>query len=124
MSTVEQSLDQANPNTLPDMLRKVEIGTLVGGMTPVSTTIGPVTTATVHVHTVPGPILTVNVTTTNIPIVAGGTTPAAGEVAIAYSAVGVATLTFGTTRTDYTATQISLPADLSTTLAADSGAST
>lgn len=125
MSTVQENLNQSNPTTIADMLRKLPIGDLLAGMVPKVNARTGLVSGTVHVNDIPGAISAVESPVgTTLTIIGPGDTPAAGEVAVAYSTDGVATLTFQAAVTAYSALQTSLPADLGATLAAPSGAST
>ena len=95
MSNVQEALNIANPNSLPDMARRVELGDIVAGLIPrVAARTGLASSAT-QVEPEPGAILAVTDTagTTAITMVTG--TAGAGEVTVSYDTDGVATLVFG-----------------------------
>lgn len=128
MATVQQALDISNPNDIPDMLRKVRLGTILAGMlVPATDTDARTVTSNVCVMTTAGIVLAVTVTaggvTGNFRPIAAGQTPATTQVAVSYSAEGVATLTFlgadGVTACKVQKTTIA--ANLGTILTADAG---
>lgn len=122
MSTTKEALNLANPNSVPDMLRKVSAGDILGGLIPTANARTGLASNATQVNDLPGALLAVESPAgTNLTIVGPGATPAAGEVAVSYDADGVATLTFNAAVTAYTALQLTLPAGLGATLAADSG---
>lgn len=115
--TVQDGLNQANPNLLPDWNRKINMGDFVAGMIPTSKTRTGLADLAAHVHDVASIIQTVTLTTTNQTIISGLDTPASGEVAIVYDSEGVATLTFSASNTGYIVTEQILPVSLGTNLA-------
>lgn len=128
MATVQQALDIAQPNDIPDMLRKVSVGTILAGMlVPATDTNARTVTAHVCVLTTAGMVLAVTVTaggvTGNFSPIAAGMTPATTQVAVSYSAEGVATLTFAAADavTACKVQKTTFPAGLGTILAADAG---
>ena len=129
MATVQQALDISNPNDIPDMLRKVRLGTILAGMlVPATDTDARTVTSNVCVMTTAGIVLAVTATTGgvtgNFSLIAAGQTPVTTQVAVSYSAEGIATLTFlgadGVTACKVQNTTIS--AGLGTIRAADAGA--
>lgn len=125
MSTVQEQLNLASPTTIADMLRKVSIGDLIAGLVPRAVSRTGLASNTVQVEPEPGEIKSVESPAgTNLTIVGAGATPAAGEVAVAYDANGVATLTFQAAVTAYDVQKTVFPAGLGDTLAEDSGAAT
>ncbi len=117
----KDALNRSNINTLPQLLRGVKIGDIIGGLVPTTTTRTGLTTNTVHVHTVPGTILSVSVGAAGQLIVGPGATLGAGEVSIAYDSDGLATLTFFATTTLYATQQNEIGTGLGAFLAADTG---
>lgn len=117
VDTTKEGLDRSNPNYLPSLMQEIKAGTLLAGLIPVVTLRPTIASAAVHVHTVPGTILTVSTGATAVLIVDGLSTPGAGEVAITYDSEGIATLTFQAANTTYDVTQHVLPALLGTAFA-------
>jgi len=119
--TNQDAINLANPNSIADLLRQIPAGDLIAGMIPrvISRTVA---SNAVQVEPEAGAILSVAdaAGTSALAIVTG--TPGAGEVQIAYSAEGVATLTFASPVTGYQVVKTVLPAGLATYLAADTGA--
>lgn len=94
MATVQQILDDGNPNTIGDMLKLVKLGTyLAGSSTPTAFALTGLASSATHIHPTPGRIVGINLAGTNKLLVYAGTA-AAGEVKVTYTA-GVATLVFG-----------------------------
>lgn len=123
MSSVKEALDIANPNNVADNLRAVTLGTLIEGLIPRTEARTGLASSATQVESEAGPIHAVESPAgTNLVIVGSGVTPAAGQVAIAYNAQGIATLTFNAAVTAYTVVKQVLPANLQTVLDADSGA--
>ena len=129
MATVQEALNIAQPNDLPDMLRKVNLGDIIAGMlVPVTDSVARAVAAHVCVLDTAGEVKAVTATaggtTGNCLLVPAGATPATGQVAVSYSAEGVATLTFaaGDAVTACKVQKTTMPAGLGTILAADAGA--
>jgi len=129
MATVQEALDISNPNDIPDMLRKVRLGTILAGMlVPVTDANARTVTADVCVLTTAGTVLAVTATaggtTGNFRLVASGMTPATTQVAVSYSAEGIATLTFAAADavTACKVQKTTITAGLGSILAADAGA--
>jgi hypothetical protein len=125
MSTVQEQLNLASPTTIADMLRKVAIGDLIAGMVPTAKSRTGLASSTTHTEPEGGVISAVESPAgTALVIVGAGVTPAVGQVAIAYDAEGVATLTFQAAVTAYDVVATTIPSGLGAILAADSGAAT
>ena len=129
MATVQQALDISNPNDIPDMLRKVRLGTILAGMlVPATDADARTVTSNVCVMTTAGIVLAVTATTGgvtgNFSLIAAGQTPATTQVAVSYSAEGIATLTFlgADAVTACKVQKTTITAGLGTILAADAGA--
>lgn len=122
MSTVQEALNIANPNSLPDMVRKVTLGDIVAGLIPrLEARTGLVSSAT-QVEPEPGPILSVSIATGAVLLILMDGVAAAGEVLVTYDADGVATLVFGDgAQTAYKVLKMVMPAGLDAVLTADSG---
>jgi hypothetical protein len=131
MSTVKEALDLANPTSLPDMLRKLPVGSLLSGLIPQALSRTAFTSSATQIDRSTdagageaGVILAVESPAgTALSIVGPGVAPGATEVAVAYSSEGVPTLTFNAAVTAYDVVKQVLPANLGTTFAADSGTS-
>lgn len=128
MATVQEALNIAQANDIPDMLRKISLGTLLAGLlVPATDADARTVTANVCVLNTPGTVIAVTVTaggvTGNFSPIAAGMTPATKEVAVAYSAEGVATLTFlgADAVTACKVQKTTWPAGLGTILASDAG---
>lgn len=94
MATVQQILDDGNPNTIGDMLKLVKLGSfLAGNATPAAFVLTGLSSSATHIHPTPGKIVGVDLAGTNLLLVYAGSA-AAGEVKVTYTA-GVATLVFG-----------------------------
>lgn len=121
MTTISQALDRANPIELADLLREIQLGTLLtnlyAALTPRTVARTGLTSQAAHVHSVAGSITAVadSAGTTNLLIVTGA--PGAGEVQVNYDSAGLATLTFSGAVTGYQVNQTGVPTAISTTLA-------
>lgn len=115
--TLKDSLNAANPNSLPDRLRQISLGDLLAGLIPRWVARTSLTSSATHIHTQPGAIMAVadDAGTTNLLIVQG--TPGAGEVQISYDSNGLATLVFAAAVTGYKVKQQVLPSGLGALLA-------
>jgi len=123
--TVQDGLNDANPNILPSYLQEVPIGDFIAGLTgmmPQKRALTGLDSLTVHVHDKRGLITAVYVGGNPVTIIPGGETPAAGQVAIDYDETGLGTLTFQAANTAYTVTQLGIPASLNTILSRELGA--
>ncbi len=122
MSTVQEALNQANPNCLADACRLVKLGDVIAGMIPSTVAETGLTSSDTQTLATAGQVVTVESPAgTALTIVGEGVAPAAGEVAVAYDTDGVATLTFNAAVTEYTVSQTTIPAGLGDVLASDSG---
>lgn len=122
MSTVQEALDLANPNSIADMFRKVSIGSVLAGLIPRAISRTGLASNTVQVEPEAGEIKSVESPAgTNLIIVGAGATPGVGEVAVAYDANGVATLTFQAAVTAYDVQKTIFPDGLGDALAEESG---
>jgi hypothetical protein len=137
MSTVQQNLNQANPTTVPDMLRKLRAGDLLAALAgaasaPQALVRSGLSSSATQVEPEPGQILAVASSADAHQTIVGPTVaPGANQVAISYSASGVATLVFNGAVTGYKVLKHIQPDGAGTAvaasiaaLAADSGAST
>lgn len=110
MSTVQEVLDLANPNSLADMLRKLQTGQLVSGLIPRRIERSGLASSATHVEPEAGLISMVEVGTATLVMVGADSTAGAGEVNVTYDAEGVATLVFGDgANTAYDVTKMVLP---------------
>lgn len=130
MSTVQEQLDACQLQTLADMLRKLQFGTLVSGMVPRRIARTGLASGATHVEPEAGAILVCSIADDAALTMIEAGTAGAGEVLVEYDAEGVATLTFGDgAQTAYRVVKMVLPSGsagsgLASELAADSGAST
>ena len=120
MATVQDRLDTASPNDLPDRFRQVSMGVLIAGLIPAERTLTSLASSATHVHDVPGVIHQVALGAAQKVIVTSADTAGAGEVKVTYDTNGLATLVFGDgANTAYTVVAQSLPTGLGATLALD-----
>lgn len=118
--SVQDRLNKASPNDLPDRFRQVSVGDILAGLIPAERTLTSLTSSATHVHDVPGVILAVALGAAQVVIVTSADTPGAGEVGVTYDTNGVATLLFGDgANTAYTVVAMSLPTGLGTVLASE-----
>lgn len=124
-TTVSDALDEANPSNLPDAIREVSLGTLIGGLIPRWRTFAGLTSAAAQVLNSEldgsgdsqAAIVLAVCDAANAPLDIVQTGVGAGEVEIAYSSEGVPTLTFNAAVTGFQALICPLPSGLATALA-------
>lgn len=128
MSTVKEALNIASPTDLPAQLHKVSLGTVLQGLIPVQDTDPRTVTANVLTLTgEPGEVTAVVATaggvTGGFTIIPPAAATATKTVKVGYSAEGIATLTFHAADAVTAAKVVkkTLPANLGTILAAQSG---
>lgn len=124
MASVQDTLDKAQPHSLPDMLRKLGgFGAMLAGMRPRSTARTGLTSQATHVHPYAAAILSVDNGSGGPLAIVTGSAAGAGEVRVDYDATtGVPTLTFGdgaTTAYSVTEVCVGVPQTLAATMAAD-----
>lgn len=124
MATVRQALNIAQPNDLPDMLRKVGLGDIFAGLVPTRVVRTGLTSSATQVEPGPGTVLFVESSAgaQKVILTKPDATPGAGDVVVTYDANGVATLVFNAAVTAYTIVRLGWTARLGEILAADAGA--
>ncbi len=101
--TIQDGLNDSNLTTIAQHLNLVKFGDLLAtmGSVPTLNTRTALASNAVQVHDTPGTILAVSSGGLGLTIVPDGIAPAAGQVAVAYDANGLGTLTFNAAVTAY-----------------------
>lgn len=115
--TTKDLIDSANPNILPGELQKVKLGSILAGLIPTKNARTSLSSSAAQAHNKTSIILAVFTGGAGLTMIPAGESVDAGEVAVAYSAAGVPTLTFASAVTAYTVQEIVLPTGHGTTLA-------
>ncbi len=121
MANVLSTLNNGEPNALPDAIRQVRLGDVIAGLVPRRIVRTGLTSGTVHIEPEPGAVTAVSLVDGAVLTVIDAGAPGAGDVLAAYDGDGVATLTFNAAQTGYRVVKQVLPASLATVLAADNG---
>lgn len=121
MSTVQEALNLANPNSIADMAREITLGDLLAGLVP-RNLVRAVASSATQVEPEPGALFIVAIADDAALTQIEAGTAGAGEVLVVYDTNGVATLTFGDgVQTAYRVVKQVLPATIGAIMAQDSG---